>query len=308
MDYGALIKRAWEITKKYKFLWIFGILAGGGFSLPSFDLPSEKFISPEEKKKLEEIFKPEDIELVKNWIFAHLNLLIVICLSIFLFFLILFILSVIFKGALVGSVGEIEKNKEVNFKRGFQIGSHHFWRIIGLSILFALPLIILGSLIFISISLKIYLLSVFLAVLSILIFLLLLIFIGISSQYALRFLILEDLKITRAIFESFSLFKRFWKEVLLVWLIAIALSLAFGIGVFIGLSFLLLFLGLLGFLIYTLTKIGLLIYGILLGLALLIGFFILSGAISTFLSSFWTLAYLELRRKELRRKQSASAL
>lgn len=29
MDYMQIVKRAWEITKKHRYLWIFGILAGG---------------------------------------------------------------------------------------------------------------------------------------------------------------------------------------------------------------------------------------------------------------------------------------
>ena len=29
MEYGALIREAWAITRRYRFLWIFGLFAGG---------------------------------------------------------------------------------------------------------------------------------------------------------------------------------------------------------------------------------------------------------------------------------------
>ncbi|GAG65858.1 unnamed protein product [marine sediment metagenome] len=37
MDYGEIIRRAWNITKKYKYLWVFGFIlalfgGGGGYS------------------------------------------------------------------------------------------------------------------------------------------------------------------------------------------------------------------------------------------------------------------------------------
>src|SRR5579859_5984189 len=37
MDYGSLIRQAWTITWRYRFLWLLGILAGGAVGVPSLN-------------------------------------------------------------------------------------------------------------------------------------------------------------------------------------------------------------------------------------------------------------------------------
>ena len=301
MDYGALIKRAWEITKKYKFLWIFGILVGGA---PSIQIPITNFqYTVKDEGELEKVLTPEVLESLKTFFVNNLNLILALAFVLFLIILILFILSIIFRGALIGTVGEIEKGQEVNFKKGFQVGSHHFWRILGLSILLflliLLSLVILATPVALLASFKIYVLAIILGILFLLLYLIWTIFLNLSFQYALRFLIIGDFGIIQSIKQGFSLFRKFWKEILLVWLITLGLSIGLGIFAVIVVFVALIPLGLLGFVIYTLSQLGLWIYGTLAILALVIGISILSGAISTFLSSIWTLAYLELTAPNL---------
>jgi hypothetical protein len=37
VDYGRLIQQAWSLTWRYRFLWLLGILAGGGVGLPALN-------------------------------------------------------------------------------------------------------------------------------------------------------------------------------------------------------------------------------------------------------------------------------
>ena len=37
MEYGKLIRDAWNITWRYRFLWVLGLLAGGSAGLPGLN-------------------------------------------------------------------------------------------------------------------------------------------------------------------------------------------------------------------------------------------------------------------------------
>jgi len=37
VDYGNLIRQAWTITWRYRFLWLLGVLAGGAVGMPSLN-------------------------------------------------------------------------------------------------------------------------------------------------------------------------------------------------------------------------------------------------------------------------------
>ncbi|MFZ5822359.1 MAG: hypothetical protein ACOYYJ_20915 [Chloroflexota bacterium] len=160
-NFGEILTRAWQITWKYKVLWIFGILAGcsqgggngggGGSSSGPTDYsngPSDFDLPPELRR-----FIPM-LENFADWVTENWWIFIVIGLAV----LVLVILS-IFLGT-IGRIGLIKGSYEAEqgaeklaFGALFSGSMPYFWRVFGLSFLVGLaflvillPLVLLGVL------------------------------------------------------------------------------------------------------------------------------------------------------------------
>lgn len=132
MDYGKIFSRAWQITWRWKVLWIFGFLAslgsgggsgGGGSSgmdnsrgpggFPDFD------ISPE----------------IGGLIIALVCVALIIA-------LVFWVLSIISRGALIAGVQQVEDEGKTTFGSAWRVGLSRFWTIFGVGFLAGLPIII----------------------------------------------------------------------------------------------------------------------------------------------------------------------
>lgn len=134
MDYGKILSRAWQITWRWKVLWIFGFLAslgsgggsgGGGGSgmnngsrgagnFPNFDM------SPE----------------IGGLLIA------LICVALIIG-IILWVLSIISRGALIAGVQQVEDEGQTSFGSAWRVGLSRFWTIFGVGFLAALPILII---------------------------------------------------------------------------------------------------------------------------------------------------------------------
>jgi len=134
MDYGKILSRAWQITWRWKVLWIFGFLAslgsgggsggGGGNGMnngsrgagnfPNFD------ISPE----------------IGGLLIA------LICVALIIG-IILWVLSIISRGALIAGVQQVEDEGQTSFGSAWRVGLSRFWTIFGVGFLAALPILII---------------------------------------------------------------------------------------------------------------------------------------------------------------------
>jgi hypothetical protein len=146
-NFGEVLTRAWQITWKYKILWIFGILAGctkgggggGGGNTGYSTGPSDINVPPE----VERFF--HQMENFVGWVEDNLWLFIAIMV---LIFLVLFIIS-----ALLGTIGRIglikggyqaEQGVEaLAFGELFSSSMPYFWRVFGLSFLIGLLMFII---------------------------------------------------------------------------------------------------------------------------------------------------------------------
>lgn len=125
IDYGKIIRRSWEITKKYKWLWVYGLLlasAGGGGGGGSGGRSSSKPTLPENL--------PDDIpgktsyvlsqttSLISEW-FSHIPISTWIVLGLGITFILILVIlgTVILKswanGALIAGVHDADEEKEV---------------------------------------------------------------------------------------------------------------------------------------------------------------------------------------------------
>lgn len=138
MDYGKVLTRAWEITWRWKILWILGFLAalgsanggGGGssYSTSSGDWPygwGYTYHQP---------YIPAGVIAAIVGV-ACLGIIIAIA---------IWVVSVIARGGLIAGVQQVEDEGQTSFGSAWRAGARRFWTLFGISILAAIPLIILA--------------------------------------------------------------------------------------------------------------------------------------------------------------------
>lgn len=148
MEYGQILRRAWQITWKYKFLWVFGIAialcrgqggGGGNFNFGnSFtqggDGNGDVPVSPEFLRQVEQFVNSP----------AFWGLIIGLILLILLFTVIAIAVGAYARGALIRSVNRIENGEELNFRQAWEEGKPSFRPLFGLEFLLNLPLLLIG--------------------------------------------------------------------------------------------------------------------------------------------------------------------
>ncbi|MCX8061387.1 MAG: hypothetical protein N3D16_02265 [Anaerolineales bacterium] len=149
MEYGQILRRAWQITWKYKFLWVFGIAialcrgqgggGGGNFNFGSnFSQGGEgngEFpISPEFLRQVEQFVNSP----------AFWGLIIGLVVFVLLLTIIAIAIGAFARGALVRSVNRIEDGDELNFRQAWEEGKSSFRPLFALEFLLNLPLLVIG--------------------------------------------------------------------------------------------------------------------------------------------------------------------
>jgi len=145
MDFGAVLKKAWEITWKNKGLWILGILAGcsasgrgnngqaasgfrgynfGGGELPGGRQPEGQFQGLPE---LERFFSRID---EGTWIAVALVILGVIL----VLALVALVLGVIGQGGLIAGFARADEGQTVALGEAFNLGMQNFWKLLGIRV------------------------------------------------------------------------------------------------------------------------------------------------------------------------------
>ena len=135
MDYGKVLGRAWQITWRWKALWILGFLAslgsGGGAGSNSYYSSS----SNEWNEQVGNLLAPEVWAAI-----AGLACLLLIV------FIVLWVISVIARGGLIAGVQQVEIEGSTTFLQAWRAGKSRFWTLVGIGVLAALPLIVLALL------------------------------------------------------------------------------------------------------------------------------------------------------------------
>ena len=131
MDYGKVLSRAWQITWRWKVLWILGFLSvlgqgWGGGGNPNYT------ISGEDWNQQYGVHVPPAV-----WgILAAVG-----CVAI-LIAIALWVISVIARGGLIAGVQQVEDESSTRFGQAWRVGARRFWTLFGISILTALPTLI----------------------------------------------------------------------------------------------------------------------------------------------------------------------
>lgn len=142
MDYGKLLGRAFEITRKYRTLWLFGFLLAlfGGSGGGNFNFPSSGGGGGGDGRG-GDVFPTLPPEFWQN---LTLIIVILICVVLILSGLAI-VLRFISRAALIGLVQELETaGTTPAIRRGFSIGADRFWSQLGIAIVINLPLTIVS--------------------------------------------------------------------------------------------------------------------------------------------------------------------
>jgi hypothetical protein len=131
MDYGSLLSRAWQVTWRHKVLWLFGVLAAigsagnaGANSRVSADR-SSTVIPPDVQQQ---VARPEFI------VFA-----IVVAFVLLLIALALIVITTIARAGLIGGIRQADERGALTFREAWSIGTHYFWRMIGIALMLIAP-------------------------------------------------------------------------------------------------------------------------------------------------------------------------
>ena len=138
MDYGKVLGRAWHITWRWKVLWVLGFLAalgsGGGGSPGNAtynqDLQDYGYGPWNSFADFQEFLAP------------FLGIIILICCVLFIISIALWVVSVIARGGLIAGVQQVEDEGSTTFRSAWVAGRRKFWTLFGLSILAALPMMV----------------------------------------------------------------------------------------------------------------------------------------------------------------------
>lgn len=298
MDYFALVKKAFQITIKNKYLWLFGFFVGtssGSYNYYSGGSGSGN--SGSGNYSYQQFVNDARNFLADNWIWITVIGLLI--LAVIIFFLVMRILS---QGALIGSVDKIDNAKNSSIKDGFKIGRKSFWSVFGIGFLSGITIfiaiIILGVPIMFLFVYKMYVRGVILALIGLVIFIPLTIVVNYMAVYGYRYVVLKNKKAIESLKLAFNLFiKNIWPSIvtsLILMLVGMMVMIATIILIIaLGIPFLIL-----GLLAYLAAKwVGAMI---VIGLAVVVFFVLmtfLGAAISTFQSSLWTLTFKELIKK-----------
>jgi hypothetical protein len=329
MDHVKVLRRAWEVTWRYRVLWVFGVILafttsqGGGRGGPQYNLGGGDLSSLGGDASLPDIAQEIGAEM------AGLIPLAVGLGCLFILLIVAFTIArYVAETALIRLVDEHEETGEKrSLREGIRMGwSRRAWRLFLINLLIDVPIALAFIVLFLLAAAPLLLwvtenktagvvgtvASVGMFVLFIFLAIIVAVVVTLLKRFFHRACALEGLGVIESIRHGFALVKLHLKDVAVMWLIMVGVGIGLGIAMFMVVIFLLV-VGLIGAGVPAAVVGGLaslafempvpLILGLVLGillLLLLVGIpaLFLRGLIELYKSSVWTLTYREVRALE----------
>lgn len=303
-EFSKLLRRAFEITRHNKFLWILGMLSalgGGGFrgNFGSFGGGGGS------SDNVEGPSADEFTSAIEGFIETYWVAILIGVILLLLIGLAVAVISVISRAGLINAIHKIDEGASTDFKSSFRTGINFFWRLFGLNIVIALvvfiALLIIASPIIYLVVIESYASAILLGIIGFLLIVAISIFLSLISTFASIFAVLAESPVFTAISQAYELIKSNWKTVMLSWLINI------GIGIIESVAVILVFLPIValalitGFMLYmTFSWAGVAIaVFIFVIVAILVSAFV-RGLWETYLQTFWILVFKEIAGNKLK--------
>ncbi len=149
MEYGKLIREAWTITWRYRFLWVLGLLAGGSSAIPSAGgggggprpSPQPSGGAPGDLSQVSPALTAAGQGL-SAWAAANVGLLVVLGVVVAAVLLTLIVMSFIARGGMAQATTDLATGHASSFASAWRAGRHLFWRYVGLWLLLALAAVL----------------------------------------------------------------------------------------------------------------------------------------------------------------------
>lgn len=315
LSYRAILRQAWRISWKNRFLWFFGFFASIISFTAEFKVITQAFNQETGIKSLNNfqmflntgIFSKDAwINIIKLFKTDPKSIIFIILIFLIILALVAFFawLSTASQVGIIGSVEKIIKEKKVrlNIKNGLKKGTKKFWPVFFMNILISIiinTIYLLISFLLILVIIKNQSLTTILYGFIFLIFIPISLFLSFIIKYAIAYIVIENKSFFKALKEGWKLFTRNWlisiEMTIVLFFINIIAMLAISLISFVG--FFLLF-GIALSSIYILSS-GLLFWIILiLGILFLLAVIILGGALlNTFQISSWTDLFIQIRNR-----------
>jgi hypothetical protein len=237
MRFENLFSRSARIVWRRPWLWLLALLAGetygGGSSGGSgTTFPNGPTGAPGNGASV----SAPDLSWVPGWINDRIGLLLTVAAVVLVVGLLLFLLSCLASGALIGTVARVDDGKPVTFGESWRIGARSFWRVLGfklvLFLLVLLPLLLLlipplagaagdgtnGLIKGLLLDLPLLVADLFWALL-----------VGILALFGLRACVLDGTGPVGSFGAAYQLLRRSFSRVALTWVLVLAAGIGVGV-------------------------------------------------------------------------------
>lgn len=306
MDFASVLKDSWKITWRKKSLWwlgFFAILTEAGSGSPTFyQLPA--IPTSEDKAKAAASGMLSDLSAT----FSDPALITVSIITLIALLLIVLYISYSAKAGLILGADKYDKEKiddKPIAKKLYLEGNGFAWKIflfnliLAVIALFVIMLLVTPAVPLIMAFEEIAAIFMFIGLIIIACAVLIVFSIALTivKQLGERMIVLDGKSVTHAFSGSIKMMMTNIGEILLTWLVSVAVGIGFSVGSFLGFFV----AGLLYFVtsavFYLLLKTpGLVFFGTTSGLLIVILVCAVLGAFSTFSSTYWTLSYKRLKK------------
>ncbi|MDY0088254.1 MAG: hypothetical protein RBS78_06905 [Coriobacteriia bacterium] len=304
MDHIGIIKQAWRVTWRYKILWLFGLFAGGasgggGSAGGNENLPWSGGTTTGRG------MPGEELRHVTSWLQHNFATVLAVFFFLMAVGVVFFVLSIAAKGGLIHLVNEAEEGRPVRGLDGWTAGLRAWFRVFGIGFVLYVPYVILVVLILVA-ALAPVLRAVitgsepgaeaFVGLCGGLAFggmllIVLGVLVGLLEALAVRHGVLDGSGVFASIGAAWSDVRVQFKDVIVVWLLLIGITMAFGIGVVLIAAMFALGIGA-AVLAQSFVAAGLI--GVVLVLVLLLP----SAIFNTFTSAIWTVFFRRVTGRE----------
>jgi len=302
LDFGAILSRAWKITWENRDLWIFGILAAlgngaarssasasGGDGGGGRDFGAGGLELPPPARRFVENPDPRIIAVVIG----------LICLLL-LIALVLFVLSIVGRGGLIGGVRLADDNGHVTFGEAWRVGLHNFWRLFLIGLVIGVVMIgLVGILLVPGVFLSITIIGLLCGLPLIFAFVVAAIVLAIVAYFAQIAAVVEDLSIPAALSRAWEVIRANLGDIIILGIVLIVAQAVVGVVIALPLVVTLvpIVFAVIGFVNESqgLAAGGLIVAGLCF-VAYLPVLIVLDGVLETWITSAWTLAYRQFTR------------
>lgn len=275
MDHKKILKRAWEILKQYRVLWIFGLILALTTASPrgqsNYQVGSEDFqrdfsYQIPEGSTFQEGIKAFVQQLVEGRWMPPAGLIITL---VIIFVVIGIALSII--GAIARYVSETslirmvdayeDTGEKLRFRQGWKLGwSREAWKLFLIDLVINIPIVIVFIVLFAIAFAPLFLWTsgktaagvlgtvAFIGLLFLVVLFLIIVgtLVSLLKRFFRRVCVLEKAGVRDSIRQGWAMFKQNWQDIGLMWLITIGINIGWAIVVFIATLILVFVGGLLG--------------------------------------------------------------